>query len=80
MTHPGRSKFIEYICQRGKIGKEKILKELLVHGFESHDMDPPLREELFHELRNHILELVNEKYIEEIVTNMSHSCFVEEMK
>jgi len=80
MDHPGREKFITYICERAIDGKEDELRELLINGFHMHDDDPPLAVEPFHEIRSKLLSMVKGKYIEEIVTNMSHFCFTEEMK
>lgn len=80
MKHPGREKFIAYICERAADGKEDELRELLTQGFHMHDDDPPLAVEPFYEIRTKLLSMVKGKYIEEIVTNMSHFCFTEEMK
>jgi len=80
MNHPGREQFIVYICERAQDGKEGELRDLLQSGFHLHDDDPPLALEPFQEIRSKLLSLVKGKYVEEIVTNMSHFCFTEEMK
>lgn len=77
MKHPGRKVFVDYAVQRAIEGKEQEIRELLLGGFQEHDDDPPLPCEPFQCLRNKLLKLVKSKYIEEIITNMSHSVFHE---